>query len=114
VRRAEEDVADGYEHTADLRALIVRLKGERLRQGLSLGDVARQTTQARSAISRLETGEYVNPTLHTLYRYARALGWQVRLGLARVRDEPAGDVRGNEGGPTPKQERDGDVDHRAD
>jgi DNA-binding XRE family transcriptional regulator len=68
-----------YPHSSELRALIARLRRERLRRGLSLGDVSRATHQARSAISRLENGRYPNPTLDTVYRYASALGWHIRL-----------------------------------
>ena len=37
------------------------------------------TDQARSAISRLENGQYPNPTLDTVYRYAFALGMHITL-----------------------------------
>jgi hypothetical protein len=70
---------ESYEHVSELRALISRLKRERIGKGLSLGAVSRLTQQARSALSRLESGEYSNPTLNTLYRYARALGWHIRF-----------------------------------
>jgi DNA-binding XRE family transcriptional regulator len=68
-----------YDHSLELQALIDQLKGERKARGLSLGDVARMTELARSALSRLENGRYRNPTLHTLYRYARALGWDIKF-----------------------------------
>jgi hypothetical protein len=84
---SRDDPLDSYDHGSELRSLIGRLKRERIRKGLSLGDIARLTQQARSAISRLESGEYVNPTLHTVYRYARALGWHVKLSAEPVRDE---------------------------
>jgi transcriptional regulator with XRE-family HTH domain len=31
----------------------------------------------RSAVSRLENGVYVNPTVDTLYRYAEAIGAEI-------------------------------------
>jgi transcriptional regulator with XRE-family HTH domain len=31
----------------------------------------------RAAISRLENGVYVNPTVDTLYRYAQAVGAEI-------------------------------------
>jgi hypothetical protein len=77
-----------YEHTLELRSLISRLKRERVGKGLSLGDVAKRTQQARSALSRLETGEYANPTLHTLYRYARALGWHIKFCAEPIAQPP--------------------------
>src|SRR4051794_3286793 len=70
----DDEEPDHLLHSEDLLALIARLRHERLRQELSLGDVARVTDQSRSALSRLENGHYPNPTFNTLYRYARALG----------------------------------------
>jgi len=67
--------------------LIDRLKRERTIKGMSLGAIARQTQQARSALSRLESGEYTNPTLHTLFRYAHALGWHIELVARPLSDE---------------------------
>jgi DNA-binding XRE family transcriptional regulator len=58
----------------DLRAMLVTLKRHRDRQGLSLADVAQRCGMDRAAISRLENGVYVNPTVDTLYRYAQAVG----------------------------------------
>jgi hypothetical protein len=85
----EDEPRETYEHALELRSLIGRLKRERVDKGLSLGDVARLTQQARSAISRLEAGEYANPTLHTLYRYARALGWHIKFCAGPIA-EPGG------------------------
>ena len=87
VSGSRDDPLDSYEHQSELRSLIDRLKRERIRKGLSLGDIARLTQQARSAISRLESGEYTNPTLHTVYRYARALGWHIKLCPEPVQDD---------------------------
>jgi DNA-binding XRE family transcriptional regulator len=58
----------------DLRAMLVTLKRHRESQGLSLADVAQRCGVDRAAISRLENGVYVNPTVDTLYRYAQAVG----------------------------------------
>jgi DNA-binding XRE family transcriptional regulator len=77
--RRDEDGLLPYDHSRELRNLIERLKRQRIRQGVSLGELARSSEQARSALSRLENGRYANPTLNTLYRYARALGWDIRL-----------------------------------
>ena len=77
-RHKLEDSAP-YLHSSELQALIAQLKRERMRRGLSMGDVARLTDQARSAISRLENGQYPNPTLDTVYRYAVALGMHITL-----------------------------------
>jgi predicted transcriptional regulator len=58
----------------ELRAMLGRLKKHRERQGLSLTDVANRSGMDRAAISRLENGVYLNPTVDTLYRYAQAVG----------------------------------------
>ena len=58
----------------ELRAMLGTLKKHRERQGLSLADVAKRSGMDRSAISRLENGVYLNPTVDTLYRYAQAVG----------------------------------------
>ena len=61
----------------DLRAMWSDLRRHREQQGLSLADVSRRCGMDRSAISRLENGVYVNPTLDTLYRYADAVGAEI-------------------------------------
>ncbi|MGA2617841.1 MAG: helix-turn-helix transcriptional regulator [Thermoguttaceae bacterium] len=58
----------------DLRVMLATLKKHRQRQGLSLADVAARSGMDRAAVSRLENGVYVNPTVDTLYRYAEAIG----------------------------------------
>ncbi len=58
----------------ELRAMLGTLKKHRERQGLSLTDVANRSGMDRAAISRLENGVYLNPTVDTLYRYAQAVG----------------------------------------
>jgi hypothetical protein len=91
VRPSEIEPPETYEHALELRSLINQLKRERLRKGLNLGDVSKLTQQARSALSRLETGEYPNPTLHTLYRYARALGWHIKFCAEPIAEPPGPD-----------------------
>ena len=61
----------------DLRAMLAELKKHRQRHGLSLADVAERSGMDRSAVSRLENGVYVNPTVDTLYRYAEAIGAEI-------------------------------------
>ena len=48
-------------------------------RGLSLTDVSVLFGLTRAAISRLENGWTVNPTLETLYRYALALDAHITL-----------------------------------
>lgn len=61
----------------DLLAMLAALKRHREAKGLSLADVAERCGMDRSAVSRLENGVYLNPTLHTLYRYAAAIGAEI-------------------------------------
>jgi DNA-binding XRE family transcriptional regulator len=58
----------------ELLAMLGTLKKHRERQGLSLTDVAKRSGMDRAAISRLENGVYLNPTVDTLHRYAQAVG----------------------------------------
>jgi hypothetical protein len=88
VAPSKAESTGSYEHAPELRSLIGRLKRARIGQGLSLGDVSKLSQQARSALSRLESGEYANPTLHTLYRYARALGWHIRFSAEPIAEPP--------------------------
>ncbi len=79
---AEEFVSLG--EYLDLRAAVLLLKTCREQRGLSLADVAQRSGMDRAAISRLENGIQVNPTVDTLYRYASAveaeIGFSVRAG----------------------------------
>ena len=72
---AAEVVAQG--EYLDLRTMLAALKKCRERRGLSLTDAANRSGMDRAAISRLENGVYVNPTVDTLYRYARAVGAEI-------------------------------------
>jgi transcriptional regulator with XRE-family HTH domain len=63
----------------EVRRVMAELKAERERQGLSLAQLAKRSGLDKGAISKLETGVQVNPTVDTLSRIAAGLG--VRLGL---------------------------------
>ena len=69
---ASEVVSQG--EYLDLMTMLSTLKKHRKHQALSLADVAKRCGVDRAAISRLENGVYVNPTVDTLYRYAQAIG----------------------------------------
>lgn len=57
-----------------LQTLLMQLKSAREAKGLSLADLTELTGMDRSALSKLETGQRVNPTVETLVRYAEAVG----------------------------------------
>ena len=83
IDRGEIDELVPQAQYIELRALMVRLRETRERMGLSLTDLSERTGLTRAAISRLENGWNLNPTLETLYRYADALG----VGLKFAVDE---------------------------
>src|SRR5882762_6051765 len=58
----------------DVQRALQALKRERVRCGLSIGDVAGRSGLDRAVVSRLENGKQDNPTVVTLTRYAAAVG----------------------------------------
>jgi hypothetical protein len=78
----------GEKTNADAAALfrqfIKSLREERLSRGLSLEQRAMRSKLDKAALSRLEAGKQVNPTVATLMRYARALDMRLFLSLAPV------------------------------
>ena len=61
--------------------LLARFKAERERQGLTLAEVASRMEIDAPALSRLETGKVLNPTLATLHKWAQALGQKLAVDL---------------------------------
>jgi len=60
-----------------LLKLLGALKRHRETRGMSLADVSARSGMDRGAVSRLENGVYLNPTVDTLYRYAAAIGAEI-------------------------------------
>src|SRR5207248_10929959 len=54
--------------------LVARFKAVRESQGLTLAEVADRMGIDAPALSRLETGKMLNPTLATLHKWAEARG----------------------------------------
>ena len=79
IDRGELDELVPHGQFMELRELTVRLRQIRERQGLSLTDLSERSGMTCAAISKLENGWNLNPTLDTLFRYATALGAQIRL-----------------------------------
>ena len=75
-----DDVVTQGEYVS-LLAMLAALRKHREAKGLSLSDVAQRCGMDRSAISRLENGVYLNPTLDTLYRYAAAIGAEIAFSV---------------------------------
>jgi len=80
---ASGDAAEIVSHGEylDLLTMLGKLKKHREAQGLSLSDVADRSGMDRSAVSRLENGQYLNPTMDTLYRYAQAVGAEIGFSM---------------------------------
>lgn len=62
-----------------VKVLIHELKQAREAAGLTLAAVANLTGMDQATLSRLENGHRPNPTIDTLWRYARAVGRQLVL-----------------------------------
>jgi DNA-binding XRE family transcriptional regulator len=67
---------------AAILALVARFKAVRESQGLTLAAVAARMGIDPPALSRLETGKMLNPTLATLHKWAEALGQQLTFDLS--------------------------------
>ena len=80
---ASGDVTEVVSHGEylDLLEMLGKLRKHRESQGLSLADIADRSGMDRSAISRLENGQYLNPTVDTLYRYAQAVGAEIGFSM---------------------------------
>jgi DNA-binding XRE family transcriptional regulator len=66
---------------AAILSLMARFKAVRESQGLTLAEVAERMEIDAPALSRLETGKMLNPTLATLHKWAEALGQKLEVGL---------------------------------
>ena len=89
IDRGELDELVPHGQFMELRELTVRLKQIRERQGLSLTDLSERSGMTRAAISKLENGWNLNPTLDTLFRYAAALGAHVKLSIEESSPPPS-------------------------
>ena len=63
-------------------SLVTRFKSLRESQGLTLAEVAERMGIDPPALSRLETGKMLNPTLATLHKWAEALGQKLDVDLS--------------------------------
>jgi ribosome-binding protein aMBF1 (putative translation factor) len=63
-------------------SLLARFKAARESQGLTLAEVAQRMEIDAPALSRLESGKMLNPTLGTLHKWAEALGQKLNIDLA--------------------------------
>jgi DNA-binding Xre family transcriptional regulator len=73
---AEEELAGRIKKASPGRIALAKLKLARMREGLSLGDIADKTGMDRGNLSKLENS-VENVELNTLARVADALGYDV-------------------------------------
>jgi DNA-binding XRE family transcriptional regulator len=66
---------------SDILSLLARFKAAREHQGLTLAEVAGRMGIDPPALSRLETGKMLNPTIATLHKWAEALGKKLDVEL---------------------------------
>lgn len=69
---------------AAILRLLVRFKAARESQGLTLTEVAQRMGMDAPALSRLETGKMLNPTMATLHKWAEALGQKLDVDLSSL------------------------------
>ena len=81
------------------------LQRERERLGLSLADVAERAKIDKAALSRLENGQQLNPTVNTLARYVRALGKTLAWGMTDDAEKRTVEKRATSGDSLVKDER---------
>lgn len=61
--------------------IVQRLRAAREAAGVSLTELESRTGILKSGLSRLENSKAPNPTLATLYRYAKAIGCDLTLSI---------------------------------
>ena len=81
IRQRPAGTINGQSFAAIL-ALLAKFKAAREAQGLTLAEVAKRMEIDPPALSRLETGKMLNPTLATLHKWAEALGQKLEVGLS--------------------------------
>jgi ribosome-binding protein aMBF1 (putative translation factor) len=69
-----------------IRKAVFALKKAREAAGLSLAELSARTGIDKAALSRIESGQNINPTVSTLCRYAQALGMRWDWSLVEETD----------------------------
>src|SRR5439155_2628053 len=82
--RQQPAAAINQQSFAAILGLIARFKAARESQGLTLAEVAQRMGIDAPALSRLETGKMLNPTLGMLHKWAEALGQKLDVGRTAV------------------------------
>lgn len=85
-----ELIARHHERTAtpdQVRAVLMELKAAREAKGVSFAEVTRLTGMDPFALAELEGGQRSDATIHTLARYAEAVGRRLVVSLAPTDQE---------------------------
>jgi DNA-binding Xre family transcriptional regulator len=82
IEKTEEELRDRIKKASPARIALAKLKVARLREGLSLGEIADKAGIDRGNLSRLENS-VENVELGTLARLADALGYDVVVDLVK-------------------------------
>ncbi len=83
-RRNRRTAARALARDRTLQTLVTDLVASRTATGMTQHEVAVRMGTTKSAVSRLESGRFVRPTLNTIERYALAVGGEVEIRV-RVR-----------------------------
>lgn len=82
LRRPPADAVDQQSFVGIL-TLLAQFKAAREALGLTLAEVAQRMGIDAPALSRLESGKLLNPTLATLHKWAEALGKKLTIELGK-------------------------------
>ncbi|HLN32834.1 MAG TPA: helix-turn-helix transcriptional regulator [Gemmataceae bacterium] len=74
-----------HQSFAAILSLLAQFKTARENLGMTLADVSKRMGIDAPALSRLEAGKMLNPTVATLFKWAEALGQTLKLDLSRER-----------------------------
>ena len=79
--RKRKDFREAYEALSDEYTLAREMLRARSTAGLTQEAVAERMGTTKSAVSRLEAGGRLSPSVRTLQKYAQALGYEVEIRL---------------------------------
>jgi DNA-binding Xre family transcriptional regulator len=82
IEQVEEELGDRIKKASPARIALAKINLARLREGLSLGEMAEKTGIDRGNLSRLEKN-VENVELNTLARLADALGYDIVVDLKK-------------------------------
>ena len=101
---ARAKVKKAYDDLAEEFAFIDEVLKARAESGLSQAEVAQRAGTTQSAIARLESATPKHsPSIATLRRYAKALGYKVEIRLVKEKGRPTTQSRERAARATPRR-----------